>query len=407
VEIRLGPRRITAYRRGTSALVALPLCALAVAGLLAIGAVFTPIVAIVGPTLFVLVAALLRPRPLELGGELSIDASGLHVDDIQLVGRAQMTDGSVERRVDGTWWVSIAGNGRLQRIGFTVKDRRRAHAILSTLHIGPDHTIRSFKLSWRRLRSPWVAVTVTLLPLIAGVSVVPLFGAAGIVSVILTLTLYAVAHRVLRALTPEIAIGPDGILLKHGHRSEFIAFERIRAVTRWPHRDPSRSEGLDLTLASGERIALRTANVRESGQTLLRDPVYARIRTLLRRRREVGTVTARLAPTRRQSMLDWVLRLRRLGSGGDAGPRVAAISSDDLIQLLESPSGNPTDRAAAAVALGSSDRAPEVRARIERISTAVVSPSLRLALETVAEHPDDDHQLVEALRPLCRQGGAL
>jgi len=406
VEIRLGPRPITAHRRAASGLVVLPLCGLAVAGILVIGAVFTPIAAIVGPALCVLVAALLRPRPLELRGELSFDALGLHVDDIPLIGRGQMTDGSVERRVDGTWRVSITGNGRLQRVSFTVKDRRRARAILSALHIGPDHTIRSFKLSWHRLRSPWVAVAVALLPLLIGVSVVPLFGVSGIVSVVVTLTLYAALHRVLLVLTPELAIGPDGILLKRARRSGFIAFERIRSVAHWPQPDGSRSEGLDLTLTSGEIVPLRTANVRESGQVVPRDPVYARLRTLLRRRRDEGAVAARLLPRRRQPMLDWVLRLRRLGAGADVGPRVAAVSSDDLLRLLESPAVDPTDRAAAAVALGSSDRAPEVRARIERISSAVLSPRLRLALEKVAEHPDDDDRLAEALTPLCRQGGA-
>lgn len=398
--LELGAQRITAHRRPNWRWLVLPFVALLVAGVL-IAPMFLLFALIVSPIELVLAAGFAAGRPLRLTGELRISASKLYLDDIPLLDRSQMVDGFVERRVDGKWRVEITSRSQWRRIIFLVPSRRRALAVLSALHLGPMQSVGEYQLSWHLLRSPIVAVATAVLPLVLGLTLIPLFGVSGMLSGLAVVTLYAVAIGSLRALAPKIAVGPDGVVISRLRSSRFIPFTEVRRIKRWPHRDQARSEGLDLELLSGEVVPLFTANINESGQLLSRDPVYARFRKLLRRQRDVHAVAARLAPHRQQSIAKWVMRLRRLGAGAEAGPRVASISSDELVRLLENPTVTPVDRAAAAVALGSSERAPEVRARIEVLSTTVLSPSLREVFETVAEDPEDDERLVEALTPLC------
>ena len=93
---------------------------------------------------------------------------------------------------------------------------------------------------------------------------------------------------------------------------------------------------------------------------------------------------------------EWLLGLRRLGSGAEAGPRNAAIASDTLWRIVENAGSKPSVRAAAAVAL---DLDESERARLRSIAAGTTAPKLRIALNAVSGD-GDEAAIAEALAEL-------
>jgi hypothetical protein len=89
--------------------------------------------------------------------------------------------------------------------------------------------------------------------------------------------------------------------------------------------------------------------------------------------------------------------LRSLAVGSSAGYRSAGFDRDMLLGIVEDPARAPDERAAAAVALGTSLR-DEDGERLRRVAAASASPKLRIAVDAALE--GDDAALVEALEAL-------
>jgi len=96
-------------------------------------------------------------------------------------------------------------------------------------------------------------------------------------------------------------------------------------------------------------------------------------------------------------LAEWIQALRSIGAGAMANLRTADVDPERLWRVLESPSASATDRAAAAVALASSEE-PGRRERIRVAASAIAQPKLRVAVEA-ASH-EDEAALADALASL-------
>ena len=159
------------------------------------------------------------------------------------------------------------------------------------------------------------------------------------------------------------------------------------------------SEGLDLTLVSGEVIPLRTLTARRNQGELTHDFTAERIEeTVAAHRRSAERFDPRLLRRAGSSAPEWSAALRGVGAGAGAGPRTSAPAPDQLWAIVEDPAAEPLARACAAVALGgTADPAAQKRLRIA--AGAVASPALRVALES-ASAATDEAALEQALTEL-------
>jgi hypothetical protein len=100
---------------------------------------------------------------------------------------------------------------------------------------------------------------------------------------------------------------------------------------------------------------------------------------------------------------EWLNALRALGAGVVATHRVAPVAPETFLRVVEDSTAKPTERAAAAIALMSSDD-EGMRTRVRIASETVVEPKLRVALATaLAEDDEALFAAVEALEALERK----
>jgi hypothetical protein len=152
--------------------------------------------------------------------------------------------------------------------------------------------------------------------------------------------------------------------------------------------------GVSLVLRGGEEVRVPLGyGYWDSGRSAI---VAERIREAMDTFQQGGAISrAALLERGDRTAADWVLALRRVGSGASAGPRTAAVSGENLWRILEDASSGSTARAAAAVALGT-DLDDDGRARMRSIAEGTAAPKLRIALEAAAS-ATDDAALAEAL----------
>lgn len=217
-----------------------------------------------------------------------------------------------------------------------------------------------------------------------------------------------------RGTNSRVSVGRDGLLITGPGRSEFIGFERVRAVSQSPL-------GIIVTLSSGDEIALPLAPLpREllffkklhpaknttydpNNQLARRAALAQRIDRALARFRDTssdtGSAAARLLDRGSRPISEWREALSR-----DAGEayREQRLDADQLVNVLENPKSPIGQRLGAAFALG----AREHQARAHTAIAASANPKVRILLEKAAEGSLDeaDYELgleaeAEARRP--------
>jgi hypothetical protein len=204
---------------------------------------------------------------------------------------------------------------------------------------------------------------------------------------------------VLMLYPTRVEVGADGILMKWLGRRRFIPASDIAGAFHY-------EEGMGNNRYVGVKV------VRKSGQEV-KIPVGTRwsdddAHALVERIREAVEIYERgdvessgaLLDRGERAIGDWVRMLKSLGAGASATLRTAAMDSERLWHLLESPSAPREHRAAAAIALATSDE-EGARDRIRVAATAVAEPKLRVALEAASN--DDEAKLEKAMEELAQE----
>lgn len=221
----------------------------------------------------------------------------------------------------------------------------------------------------------------------------------------------------------SVTVGADGILVGSRVSHRLIPYDQIASVDHvLPLAEGRRTQRLtcrvDLTLTTGELVQLPTRHYRggprgdfADGPALAdaTDPVgSALVRTIERRRQAWSTRTpyalAHEAAVARGGRTGsaWLDALRRLAAGTADAYRATIVDRDQLWALLDDPAARPAARAAAAVALGTSDPA-RPRERLRIAADALADPKTRVALHRIAD-ATDDAALTEALSALQEEG---
>jgi hypothetical protein len=189
----------------------------------------------------------------------------------------------------------------------------------------------------------------------------------------------------------KISIGSDGVLVENRLDRHFWPCGDIGGVART-------SRGLELRLRSGRKVSVPITSrfVLNDSENAQREAMLARIEEALISGRSAtadprATVAWRVS-RRDRPVADW---LRALGSEDEGDFRHAPVRLDDLRELVAShASAHARIGAAFALAKRGSE---EERAHIRVAAQALAAPKLRVALETIADEPDDP-SVVQAIQ---------
>jgi hypothetical protein len=184
-----------------------------------------------------------------------------------------------------------------------------------------------------------------------------------------------------------ITLGTDGIYVEQVFRHQFVPFAEVEKVSLGV------SGSLILTTRGAGPLVFHAARSRSGGERL--DGLVEKI--------EDARVASLASPDDSPVLLErgertigqWISELRALSKGETY--RDASVDPIRLWSMVESPSAEPSHRAAAAVALRDQlDDAGKTRLRVA--ADACASPHVRVALEAAAE--EDDEKLSLALERL-------
>jgi hypothetical protein len=200
----------------------------------------------------------------------------------------------------------------------------------------------------------------------------------------------------------KVSVGADGVSIRRFGQMRFIPSGLIWWVQTYDSFQSAESaRGVLLQLKSGEQVKIPIG-----GNGMGKNEGTKEIIAFIERVEEA--IEAHHASEREppvavldrggRTALDWLRALRRVGAGANATLRSAPTSPERLVRVVESPASRPIDRAAAAIALQSSDD-DEAKARVRVAAHAVADERLRVALEAATE--GDDARLEAALEELA------
>lgn len=280
-------------------------------------------------------------------------------------------------------------------IDLTVRDEAEGRELLRALGFDASQTVVRFRALASAAAEHWRAASfaVRALPLVAALLVI---GARSVPHGS-WLFLAVLALAVLPTLIPTwVEVGADGVLVRWIGMKRFIGASTIAGVSTFEEvRGGARRFGVRLALDGGKTVSLPMHN-RESNDDA--SALAERVReTIEACKRGDAESSAALLDRGERSIGEWVRRLKSVGAGASATLRTAAVDTERLWSLLESPNAAPKDRAAAAVALSTTEQ-DGAKARIRVAASAVAEPRLRVAMEAASN--DDEAELEEALSQL-------
>jgi hypothetical protein len=190
----------------------------------------------------------------------------------------------------------------------------------------------------------------------------------------------------------RIAVGVDGILIKGSSRERFFGYREV---------DGARSRGGNIELLRGTRVLLRLQ---------LHGKDAARREALLARIEAAISVAAEVREQPSTSFVATASRaqLTQIAHGG-GDYRQAAMSREQLWELLEGPAIDNATRRAAGEALAMTDD-PSERRRLRVAADRCAEPAVRVRLQALLEDDDDPAALDDDLeaapaQPLSDESG--
>ncbi len=271
-----------------------------------------------------------------------------------------------------------------------VSDEHEGRALLRAMGFDASQVVVRFRAPPSAAAEHWL--TAKLLQQAGPVLAVMLaLGARVFVGHASFLLIALLAIALLPQLLPSsVEVGADGVLVRWLWMKRFIRAIDISRVGSFEEvRGGKRRFGARLVLASGANVDIPVRGMNEEAELLAE-----RIREAASTGAHGDAAAAALLDRGGLAVGDWVRRLKGLGAGATATLRSAAIDADRLWELLESPSAPAKERAAAAVALSTTDEVG-AKARIRVAASAVAEPRLRVAIEAASD--DDEAALEDAL----------
>jgi hypothetical protein len=329
----------------------------------------------------------------ERRGRIRADARGLHVDDALVVAREAIAHAYIHRAGDA-WFVRLARTAN--PVDVRVEDEAAGRALLEAMRLDPAHSVARFTMAHGTYKMSFVRALFAGPAPAALVVTAALAGLApfGILVGALATVLFGFAYAADNYV--RVAVGADGVRFRSAlGRARFTPFASIASID---------TDGRDVIvlLHDGTRIAVHHSSGK-GWKRLEHEDRPDDARHLVARIREGMAASTRRddAPPsvarRGRSAREWAESVARV-SDEHASFREHALPVDALWCIVEDASADATARAGAAVALreGLDDAG---RAKLRVVADACAAPRLRVALEAVADAPDED-ALLEALDPL-------
>lgn len=196
---------------------------------------------------------------------------------------------------------------------------------------------------------------------------------------------------------PTYTIGRDGILIEQFFQERFVPYSEVVALEREERQNwrgqPMVSRGFTVRLAAGASVFIDTTRERMrdrmfEGDHLFDAAVAARELSRAGRPHAADALSRGGRPTK-----EW---LRQLEGATDVRYRVAALSHDELANVLANPSADKTARAGAAICLARAGE--EARVQVRVAAEDIAEPDVRKAALAALE--DDEEALAAALEAL-------
>ncbi|MDC3952876.1 hypothetical protein [Polyangium jinanense] len=191
----------------------------------------------------------------------------------------------------------------------------------------------------------------------------------------------------------KLIVGEDGLLLVWvGAR--FIPYRDI-AYVETSDGFYFRNPGINIALRSGHAVDFATSVFKDRWAE--RDALLSLIRVTIEAASARRPARAPEALGRGGRPYDaWARALRAIGSGAHEGMRTSPIPADELLRIAESPSAPTVDRAAAFVALASSQDDENLR-RLRIAVDLTAAPDTKATLQAALEAKGDEASSAEVL----------
>lgn len=284
-------------------------------------------------------------------------------------------------------------DGESLRVHFASASNKRA--VSEAIAAKNKHAAARFRLSTPGSRMLLTASGGMLGMVLAGMISSVFAGALGALGPVFAILLAVVGMiaggTIIGRTQPEVTIGSDGLAVKRGlAKPRFVPYAELESlsVARRTNTKNAPFWAIELTRrdAAPEVIGSLQANEAELATGLVRGMHKA----MAERRGAPDAETAGAALDRRDgSIADWLGELRKLADLGE-GYRNAALTEEQLVALLESPTASPQHRIGAAVVLRKREASAD---RIRVAAEAIANPKVRVALEAVADGDAEREEL--------------
>ncbi len=322
----------------------------------------------------------------ERRGALRADREGLTFRGRVVLSRAQIRNVAVQPRAGGHQSVQISATNRGGDLHVDLEDEDKARALVAALDLDADRHVATFAVEEDPLRSRarWLAARGAIMAGGLGVTLIVLGFARQnellLLAVVPALLVYALLVPRAR-LSVDLALGADGLTLRHRGRLRSIALSAIGELR-------SVKNTATLRLLDGEELVLRFGGDADEEAAVQHAAFALRMRqALVRRERAHDPSEALLARGQRDGAV-WSRELLALARPPD-GYRIAAMPEETLWRIAEGSTAEPTARVGALVALRSRFDAA-ARERLQSLAARTAQRDLRAALEAAAEGAEPD-----------------
>jgi len=378
------------------ALGALPL---ALSAGLAVAGLFNPLLWMGVPHTFLLGLVALfyiwrtNPRPRKRDVHASVDETAVWVDTEPLVHRADLEAGHILPNPDGDV-VRLVARGLKPNVELEVPTIAEGRRLLEGLGLDASQVMASFRATSLLLAQRWKMGVAVFAAVAAGLALSAAAASFGMTPVLPMLVVASTLAVALLAPT-RVQVGSDGVHIRWLHHKRFVPLAdvdhvRIGRVGMGQHAQIT----VELDLVDGETIAVPVGPPRwhEDKARILAQ----RIVDACGSHGSSSVELSGLIQRRGRDMVTWVRALLAAGSGASATHRAAPANRERLLRIVEDPSSQSTDRAAASVALHAGLE-PDERTRIRIAQQATADPGLRVVLDAAIDEAAAEEELALAL----------
>lgn len=341
---------------------------------------------------------LVSPLPRRDRSGVTADAGGLSTRRGQRFPREELAEGLVQPERHGRARVLVSRKGARLPFAVEVPDVPTGERLLRALGLDAAHSVASF-FGMSRVyasRGGFFGNMALLilgplgLALVATRLHLPIFGVLAL--------LVGVFSYVSFFMPMRLRIGGDGVIVSWYGRKRFLSYADIAGAEAYDRPfGTTRISGVSLRTTAGEEIRVPLSY----GPWTAERPALAAER--IRQAREAYArgehADAAALDRGERSIADWLVALRRVGSGANADARTAPLDPEALFRVVENAAARASLRAAAAVALAQRLDGSG-RARLRAVAEGTTAPRLRVALDAASRADEDDAALGEALEAL-------